>query len=102
MTLRIERSERGQCTVFVLSGRLGVDYVGELQQLLGPVRNYATLILDLNDVKLADIEGVRFLIQCEAHGLKLENCPRYIRRWMEQEAAKPPLIDPDDRRREKE
>ena len=100
MTLRIERSERGQCTVFVLSGRLGIDYIGELQQLFETVRDYTTLILDLNDVKLADRESVRFLIQCEARGIELQNCPRYIRRWMEKEAAKPPVIEPDDRRKE--
>jgi predicted metal-binding protein len=42
-------------------------------------------ILDLRDLKLADRNAVRFLKGCEADGLKFENCPAYIREWMDRE-----------------
>ena len=40
---------------------------------------------DLRDVRLADREAMRFLRGCEADGMKLENCPAYIREWLDRE-----------------
>ena len=37
------------------------------------------------DVRLADRDAVKFLRDCEARGMKLENCPEYVREWMERE-----------------
>lgn len=34
------------------------------------------------EVTLVDSEVVRFLAQCETNGLRLMNCPAYIREWM--------------------
>jgi predicted metal-binding protein len=39
----------------------------------------------LRDVTLADRDAVRFLRGCEADGMKLENCPAYVREWMDRE-----------------
>jgi hypothetical protein len=47
--------------------------------------NRQRVILDLIDLKLVDREGVRFLMRCEAEGMKLEHCPAYVREWMERE-----------------
>jgi predicted metal-binding protein len=44
-----------------------------------------TIVLDLRDVRLADRDAVKFLRDCEADGMKLENCPAYVREWMERE-----------------
>jgi hypothetical protein len=48
-------------------------------------RAYQNIILDLRDVRLADRDAVRFLRGCEADGMKLENCPAYVREWMDRE-----------------
>jgi hypothetical protein len=48
-------------------------------------RDYRNIILDLRDVRLADRDAVRFLRCCEAEGMKLENCPQYVREWMDRE-----------------
>jgi predicted metal-binding protein len=37
------------------------------------------------DVRLADRDAVKFLRDCEVRGMKLENCPAYVREWMERE-----------------
>ena len=83
MTLRIERSARQRFTVFTLSGRIEAEHVAELKELFD--RDYRNIILDLWDLRLADRDAVRFLRGCEADGMKLENCPAYIREWMDRE-----------------
>ena len=69
--------------MFTLSGRMDAEQVAGLKELLD--RDYQNIILDLRDVRLADRDAVRFLRGCEAHGMKLENCPAYVREWMDRE-----------------
>jgi len=57
--------------------------IAELKALF--VTDYRNLVLDLRDLRLADRDSVRFLRDCEADGMKLENCPAYVRDWMERE-----------------
>jgi predicted metal-binding protein len=83
MTLRIERSTRQRFTVFTLSGRMEAAQIPDLKELFD--RDYRNIILDLGDVRLADRDAVRFLRGCEADGMKLENCPAYVREWMDRE-----------------
>ena len=83
MTLRIERSARQKFTVFTLSGRISAERVAELKGLFDT--NYRNIILDLREVRLADRDAVKFLRGCEADGMKLENCPAYVREWMDRE-----------------
>jgi predicted metal-binding protein len=83
MTLRIERSMRQGFMVFTLSGRMQAEGVAELKALFAT--DYRSVVLDLRDVRLADRDAVKFLRDCEADGMKLENCPAYVREWMERE-----------------
>jgi hypothetical protein len=59
------------------------EHVLELRNLLD--HDYGNVILDLRDLRLANREAVRFLRSCEADGTKLENCPAYVREWMDRE-----------------
>ena len=70
-------------TVFTLSGRKKAEEVAELKVLFDV--DYRTIVLDLRDVRLADRDSVRFLRDCEADGMKFENCPGYVREWMDRE-----------------
>jgi hypothetical protein len=81
MTLRIERSVRQGITVFTLSGHMMAEEVAELKALFDA--DYRTIVLDLQDVRLADRDAVKFLRSCERDGMKLENCPAYVREWMD-------------------
>jgi predicted metal-binding protein len=83
MTLRIERSARQGFTVFTLSGRMMAEEVAELKALFDV--DHRTIVLDLRDVRLADRDAVKFLRDCEADGMKLENCPEYVREWLDRE-----------------
>ncbi|HEY2468422.1 MAG TPA: hypothetical protein VGI45_11395 [Terracidiphilus sp.] len=69
--------------MFSLSGRMEAEHVLELKELFD--RDNRNIILDLGDLRLADRNAVRFLRACEADGIKLENCPAYVREWMDRE-----------------
>lgn len=90
MTLRIETLPRGR-PVVRLSGRMQSEHLPALQQYIdGP--EFKPL-LDLAEVTLVDVEAVRFLIRCEEAGMKLLNCPPYIRQWMDREQPDRPIND---------
>ena len=80
--LKIQRKANGD-VVFTVVGRLELDNVGELLQLLAVEPAGRSIVLDLKDLVLVDREAVRFLRRCEGQGIVLRNCPPYIRGWME-------------------
>jgi anti-anti-sigma regulatory factor len=82
---RIHKSSNGKCVVFTLSGRIDLAALAELEKLLERETGDHRTALDLKEVTLADRDAVRFLASCEAKGIKLANCPAYIREWMEKE-----------------
>ena len=83
MTLRIERS-KGRIR---LSGEFRV---GQLDQVKTEIERCASpVILDLEELDLIDLEGVRFLNACEAKGISILHCSPYIREWMLQERGWP-------------
>jgi hypothetical protein len=85
MTFRIETAIRGRFTVFFLSGRIETPAIAELRSLFKLHTDGLHIVLDLKDVSLIDREVLRFLVSCEADGVRLENCAPYIREWIERE-----------------
>ena len=51
----------------------------ELQAILDAEPKIVDLAFDLQEVRLVYREGVRFLATCKGKGIKLKNCPAYIR-----------------------
>jgi anti-anti-sigma regulatory factor len=80
--LKIQRSANGT-VVFRLSGRIEAEDVKEIRQLLAMETTRKRLALDLRDVTLVNDGAVKFLASCEADNIKLQNCPAYIREWIE-------------------
>jgi anti-anti-sigma regulatory factor len=83
MTLRIEKDSDGSRTVLRVSGRIGSENLEELKAEIDG--NKAGTTLDLEHVTLVDVEGVRFLNQCQQTGIELIHCSLYIREWMARE-----------------
>jgi hypothetical protein len=83
MTLRIERSVQHGIMVLTLSGHMKAEETAELKALFD--RDYRSIVLDLRAVRLADRNAVKLLRDCEADGMKLENCPAYVREWMDRQ-----------------
>lgn len=85
--LKIARSEAQGRTIFALVGRIEEGDVPELQKLLNGGLQYSNITLDLEELQLVDRHVVRFLADCETHGVQLKNCPTYVRRWMRTRSA---------------
>ena len=87
MTLKIERISEKCETRICLSGQLRSEHLEQLKPEVegdGP-----RVILDLEEIDLVDVEGVRFLNACEAAGIPILHCSPYIREWMLQERSRP-------------
>jgi anti-anti-sigma regulatory factor len=83
--LKIQKSANGRLVVFGLSGRIEERHVPQLQALFEAEDQ--GVMLDLSEVNLVDREAVRFLARCEARGVRLDNCPGYIREWILREKS---------------
>lgn len=83
MTLRIEKVSDGRLVILRLSGRLQSVHLEELKAHLEGLAQ--RVVLDLDQVKLVDREAVSFLAACEANGIRLSQCPPYIREWVNRE-----------------
>lgn len=84
MTYRICRSEGTEGTVFGLSGEMDREHAARLEDLLvGEARG--SILLDLKEVTLVARDAVRFLSRVEARGIRIINCPEYVRSWIEAE-----------------
>jgi anti-anti-sigma regulatory factor len=68
--------------VLRISGRIEAEQLSELRSCIS--RHGPNVVLELDDVQLVDVAVVRFLVRCEAEGMELRNCARYIREWMDQ------------------
>src|SRR5262249_9545593 len=77
--LKIRRFDDNGFTIVALSGQIGESDLPGLQNVLDAEPEIAVLTLDLQEVRLVYREGVRFLVSCKAKGIKLKNCPAYIR-----------------------
>jgi hypothetical protein len=83
LTLKIERVCQEGGTRFRMSGELRSVQLEAARAEI--TTGAAPVILDLEEVNLVDIDGVRWLNACQRQGVLVENCAPYIREWMYQE-----------------
>ena len=83
MTLRIEQIKGG----IRLSGEFRFGHLDQVKTEIE--RCESPIILDLEELDLIDLEGVRFLNTCESAGVSILHCSAYIREWMQQERSRP-------------
>ena len=81
--LRIQQSSNDQETILSLSGRIDAEDLAELQRVLTLETRRKNIIFDLKDITLVGRDAVQFLASCEADRVKLENCPAFIREWID-------------------
>ena len=87
MTLKIERISGKRRTRIRLSGTFRSEHFHQVKAEIE--RGGPQVSLDLKEVDLVDIEGIRFLNACEAEGILVLRCSPYIREWMVREQARP-------------
>ena len=85
MAVGIETAARGSFTVFILISQIEKEAIAELRRVFECQTDYRDIILDLKDVSVIDRDVMHFFVRCEADGVNLENCPAYVREWMERE-----------------
>ena len=85
--LKIQR-KANERVLFTLSGRIEGGDLDELRRLLELEEAGGHIALDLKDVTLVDRDAVKFLADCGADNIKLENCPPYVREWIGRESGK--------------
>ncbi len=97
LTYRIHRSATADAVVFALSGDMDTEHATRLQEFLAN-EGTGPIALDLIDVTIVDRAAVRFLVGVEAAGVRLVNCPDYVRSWIaaERENQEQWLQEPDD------
>jgi ABC-type transporter Mla MlaB component len=83
MTLRIRRLCENDGIRICLSGELRFVHLANLRAEIEPFGQPTTV--DLDEVNAVDIDGIRFLNECQAQGIQVMNCSPYIREWMLQE-----------------
>jgi len=82
--LKIQRSSE-EGVVFSLSGRIEAEDIVELQRLLALEAPGQDVTFDLREITIVDRDAVKFLERCEAEGIRLKECPAYIREWIDME-----------------
>ena len=83
MTLKIRRVAGEREIRICLSGQLRSEHLDQVKSEVE--RGGPCVTLDLEEIDLVDIEGVRFLNTCESAGVSILHCSPYIREWMLQE-----------------
>ena len=81
--LKITRAANGE-VVFTVSGRMDAENLAEVKTLLDAEVD-RSIALDLKNLIHVDQDAVTFLVRCEADGIRLKNCPAYIREWITRE-----------------
>ena len=85
--LKIDRISGRRGARIRLSGQLRSEHLGQLKSEIE--RGGPNVGLDLEEVDLVDVDGVRFLNACESAGISVFQCSPYIREWMLQERNQP-------------
>jgi len=85
--LKIEWVSGKGGTRICLSGQLRSELLSQVKSEVD--RAGQPVVLDLEEVDLVDIDGVRFLTECEAAGIPVLQCSPYVREWMQRERNQP-------------
>src|ERR1700691_5949831 len=81
--LKIERISGKRGTRIRLSGQLRSENLSQVKSEVE--RAGQPVALDLEEVDLVDVDGVRFLNECETAGIPVLQCSPYVREWMQRE-----------------
>jgi hypothetical protein len=79
---KIERAVEDGIVVFKVSGRMQGELLAELEKAFACETKNPAVAVDMQGVRLADQDTVRFLAMYEAQGVQLLNCPGYVREWI--------------------
>ena len=82
--LKIHRTANGE-VILKISGRIDAENVPDVKMSVESELDGRRIVLDLQDLTLVDRDAVTFLADCESKGVRIMNCPAYIREWIARE-----------------
>ena len=82
--LKIHRTSNSE-VILKISGQMDAENVVDVKTSFGSDVDGRRILLDLQDLTLVDRDAVTFLADCETDGVKIMNCPAYIREWIARE-----------------
>ena len=82
--LKIDKTTNGDA-ILKISGRMDAENVADVKMSLDSEVDGRRIVLDLQDLTLVDQDAVAFLAGRESAGVKIVNCPAYIREWIARE-----------------
>lgn len=83
MTIRVERTSEAGTVTLGISGRVVAEHIEAIRSELpnsGP-----SVVIDLEYATGGDLDGIRFLRDCERRGVRLIHCSQYLRDWISRE-----------------
>jgi hypothetical protein len=80
MVLRMEPMPSDSQTIVMLIGRITSPDVQRLKEQIAEVPG--PVALDLQQVRLVDLDAARFLAAAERRGIELRHLPPYVREWV--------------------
>ena len=88
MTLRIERRRSGDTLIVQLIGEFDVEHLDEVNAQVNDAP--CPVVLDIGELTLISVEGIRFLNACHDNGMPIINASGYITEWMTLEGRSEP------------
>jgi anti-anti-sigma regulatory factor len=74
-----------RCVTLLLNGKFDEGSIPELERsIYDATTAQQRVFLDLSEVTLVDRKAVQFFSERASQGVKLVNCPIYLRRWIAQ------------------
>jgi anti-anti-sigma regulatory factor len=84
-TIVCEPHPADRCVTLLLNGKFDESSLAELEQSICDATSaQQRVLLDLSEVTLVDRKTVQFFSERASQGVKLVNCPIYLRRWIAQ------------------
>jgi anti-anti-sigma regulatory factor len=80
MVMRIEQTATESETILTLIGRITSPEVQQLKAEIDAAQK--PIALDLQQVRLVDLDAVHFLAAAESKGIVLRHIPPYVREWI--------------------
>ena len=80
MTLKIDTQTSGDRIVVRLTGNLGVEHLAEVRAQVRAAGG--RVAIDVGELALISVEGVRLLNACEDDGVAVVNPSPYVSKWM--------------------
>jgi anti-anti-sigma regulatory factor len=88
MTLKIETRRSGDTLVLQLIGEFDVEHLDEVKAQI--TDSPCSVVLDIGELTLISVEGIRFLNACHESGMPIINASGYITEWMTLEGQSEP------------